>query len=301
MDSGPSSSSQIAAASRALLCTEPAMQHQVFEEAVLHVAERRPPAPRAARCATRNRAPDRPRRAAPAFPTDPCRSSTRNRAEQLGKLEGFRDVVVGAAVEAAHHVLCGVAGGQDQDRRLRATRAETPADLDPTDLREAEIENDGIVVPRRGEPQCLLAVGGVVDGVAFVAEPDRERSGEPLLILDEEEPGHDQRCARWTTRLPTIRGSQHGCPCPAIVVVVVVIVVVVVVAALFLGIGLGPSSAESGTTLPGGAVEVEFALLVAARRARLCSGAPRSSSRARRGQDVPRPTPFGLGDEVGAR
>jgi len=61
--------------------------------------------------------------------------------DELTRVERLRQVVVGADLEADDLVDVLVSGGQHQDRNVRAL-ADAPADLDPVDVREHQIEHD---------------------------------------------------------------------------------------------------------------------------------------------------------------
>jgi hypothetical protein len=65
---------------------------------------------------------------------------------QLRQREGLREVVVGAAVEAAHPILHGVSSGEHQDRYPDAVRAHPATGFEPVEPRHHHVQDDGVVV-----------------------------------------------------------------------------------------------------------------------------------------------------------
>src|SRR4051812_43174860 len=106
--------------------------------------------------------------------------------QQLLALEGLRQVVVGAAVEAGHPVLGLGAGGQHQDRHV-AVAAQAAADLDSVEARQPEVEHDQVGHEPGGDVEGLDPVGRGADFVALVAERAAEDVGDVDVVLDDED------------------------------------------------------------------------------------------------------------------
>ena len=106
--------------------------------------------------------------------------------EQLLHVEGLRDVVVGAGIEALDLVAPAVAGGQDDDRHLASLAAPGVQDRDAVHLRQAEIEDDGVVGLGLAEELPFLAVDGRVDRVARLFEGGHDLLIEGSVVLDDE-------------------------------------------------------------------------------------------------------------------
>ena len=107
--------------------------------------------------------------------------------DQLGERERLGQVVVGAEAEAVDPVFDRVRGGQHQHPRARPARDQRPADLVAVEPRAGR----GRAGRRRScRRRCvrerLLAVEDDVDGHALAPEPDRDRRGELLVVLDDE-------------------------------------------------------------------------------------------------------------------
>ena len=133
-------------------------------------------------------------------------------AHQLAQPERLRQVVVRAELQADHLVDLVVAGGQDEDRRLRTGGAQPAQHLEAVDARQADVEDDEVRGLVRGEVQPLLAGAGDGDRVPLLLERvlDAARNGE-LVFDDEDRGGHEgasvHRHRRSTRRSPEIRGS----------------------------------------------------------------------------------------------
>ena len=110
-------------------------------------------------------------------------------AHQLAQGEGLGDVVVRAQLEADDLVELVAAGGQEQDRRLGADRAQAAEDLEAVDAREADVEHDQVGRLGRGELQPLLARARDGHLVALLLEGvlDAARDGE--LVFDDQDGG----------------------------------------------------------------------------------------------------------------
>ena len=91
-------------------------------------------------------------------------------AHQLAQPERLRQVVVRAELEPDDLVDLVVAGGQDEDRRLRAGGAEPAQDLEAVHAGQADVEDDEVRRLVRRELEALLAGAGDGDLVALLLE-----------------------------------------------------------------------------------------------------------------------------------
>jgi hypothetical protein len=101
---------------------------------------------------------------------------------QLPHAERFRQIVVGAQLQAQHTVGLLAAGAEDDDGHVRDL-PDTAADVDAVHVRQSQVEQDDVVV-RPSQP--LRAGGDVVDRQPEVSEPFGERLGDRLVVLDEQ-------------------------------------------------------------------------------------------------------------------
>src|SRR5262245_44618258 len=118
-------------------------------------------------------------------PTEECLDP----AHQLAEAVRLRQVVVGAQLEADHLVDLVVAGGQDEDRRLRAGGTEPAEHLEAVDPGQPDVENHEIRGLVRREVEALFAAAGDRDLVALLLQRvlDAARDGE--LVFDDEDRG----------------------------------------------------------------------------------------------------------------
>ena len=113
--------------------------------------------------------------------------------------------VVGAGVEGLGVIELAVLGREHEDRRPDVGSAELGTHLVAVAARQHDVEDDGVVVHLACEPQAFVAVERDVDGEAVPFEPASERTGERLLVLD------DQHCSSGAPSLP----SRTTAPVPA--------------------------------------------------------------------------------------
>jgi hypothetical protein len=96
-------------------------------------------------------------------------------------------VVVGAAVETGDPVANRVARGQHQDRGPDAGLAQSPADLEAVDAGKHQVEDDRVVLDRRGLPARLLAGAGDVDRHPLAREPAPDQARHLGFVLDDQD------------------------------------------------------------------------------------------------------------------
>ena len=106
---------------------------------------------------------------------------------QLARVEGLGEIVVGPNFESDDAVDVLAARGQHKDRRLGAG-AKYATDLEPVDIRQHHVENDGVERRRieRGEP--VAAVETALDDKPGRAQIVRQHGGEARIVVDDKKP-----------------------------------------------------------------------------------------------------------------
>ena len=109
---------------------------------------------------------------------------------QLAQAERLGDVVVGAELEADDLVELRVLGGEHDDGHARLG-PDDPADLDPGELGEHEVEQDEVRALGPEADERLAPVGRGDDAVALRLERLGERLAQCRLVVhDEDRPCH---------------------------------------------------------------------------------------------------------------
>ena len=103
------------------------------------------------------------------------------------EVKGFCDIVVGAGVEALHLVAPAVAGGEDQHRHRASVAAPCLQHRDAVHLRQADVENDGVIGFAVTEEVPLLAVERAIDHITGIRQRRRQLTVEIGVILDDEQ------------------------------------------------------------------------------------------------------------------
>ena len=106
--------------------------------------------------------------------------------QQFGEREGFRQVIVAAALQAEHAVVEGGAGAEDQHRRGDFLLAQEPQQGQAVELGQVEVEHRGVVRDGFRQVQPRLAVAGVIDGKAVLLQPVDDERGDLGIIFDDE-------------------------------------------------------------------------------------------------------------------
>ena len=108
-------------------------------------------------------------------------------AAELAHRERLGDVVVGPHLEAEDLVDLVVLGGEHDDRHLAAA-AQPPADLDPVELRQHDVEHDQVEALLGEAVERLAAVERGDDLVAVLAQGIGEQRLDRLLVVDQQDP-----------------------------------------------------------------------------------------------------------------
>ena len=102
------------------------------------------------------------------------------------EMKRLGDIVVGAGIEALHLVAPAVARGEDEHRHGAAGAPPGFQHRNAVHLRQADVEDDGVVGLALAEIMALLAVEGAVDDIAGVGQRRRELPVEVGIVLDDE-------------------------------------------------------------------------------------------------------------------
>ena len=103
--------------------------------------------------------------------------------DEFVDVEGFREVVVGAEVEAFEAFVEGAAGGDEDDGDGEALVAEVPQDAQAVAAGDHDIEDEGIVGARGGEGVGIVAVVAKIDHEALRLEALADEGGELLVVF----------------------------------------------------------------------------------------------------------------------
>jgi hypothetical protein len=129
------------------------------------------------------------------------------RDELLG-LEGLDDVVVGAALEAQHHVEGVAARGQHHDRHT-ALRADLPAHLDAVGPRQHEVEQHEVgPLPAEGAERGV-AVGDEGRLEPLLAQDDAQHLGQGGVVVDHQHLAHRVLTPRSSSPMVAPRAWSH--------------------------------------------------------------------------------------------
>jgi hypothetical protein len=103
-------------------------------------------------------------------------------------MERLGDIIVGAGVEAVHLVAPAIARGQDQHRHHASAAAPGFQHRDAVHLRQADIEDDGVVRLALAEVMAFLAVERPVDGIAGVRQRAGELAVQVRIVFNDKQP-----------------------------------------------------------------------------------------------------------------
>ncbi len=106
--------------------------------------------------------------------------------QQLGEGERLGEVVVAAGLEPLDAVIDAAQRRQHQHRGADALGAQLLDDRQPVELRQHAVGDDEIEVALGGAEQAIAAVGGVIDGIAALAQPLDQEARRLGVILDEQ-------------------------------------------------------------------------------------------------------------------
>ena len=107
--------------------------------------------------------------------------------EQFGKGVGLGEIVVAAGAQSLDAVVDLAERGEDQNRRFVALRAQRGDERKAVHLRQHAVDDGHIIAALMGEIVARDAVGGVVDGMAGLAERLDEIARGVAIVFDDED------------------------------------------------------------------------------------------------------------------
>ncbi len=107
--------------------------------------------------------------------------------EQFDEGERLHQVIVGALFEAAHAVLYGIAGGQEQHRYGHPGVAHAAQDLPAVTAGQHDVEDQQVVVAAQGQLLALVAIVAQVDGEACLGEPLAQVLADARFVFDDQQ------------------------------------------------------------------------------------------------------------------
>jgi hypothetical protein len=128
------------------------------------------------------------------------RSSALHARHQLQHRERLGQVVVGAQLQPEDAVHFARPRADDDDRRVARHGAGAAADLEAVDAGQHQVEHQRVPAAALQFAQAGMAVGGMLHGIALVAQVHAQKFGDVGVVLD------DQHAF----------GGVHGADCPAI-------------------------------------------------------------------------------------
>ena len=112
--------------------------------------------------------------------------------EEDGQLERLGEVIVGAGLEPAQHVVGAAAGGEHQDRHVLPGGPQLRGRLETVLAGQHDVEDDDVerLVAFEQQGQRLLAVVGHGDVMAFGLEVEAQAVGDVRLVVHDEDAAH---------------------------------------------------------------------------------------------------------------
>ena len=107
--------------------------------------------------------------------------------EHFFDLKRLGDVVVRAAVDALDLLVPAAARRQHQHRHREAGVAPLPQHREAVDLRQAEVEDHRVVALGSSQELAALAVGGVIHGIARLAQRAAKLLSQLEFVFDDQD------------------------------------------------------------------------------------------------------------------
>jgi hypothetical protein len=118
---------------------------------------------------------------------------------EFGKVKGFGEVVVCAAVEAADTIVDLVAGREDQDGNSVGF-AELLQEFPAVEFGKQQIQDNGIIRPGARFVESFFTVGGLIDGISVFAQHLSDGAEEIRFVFDHEDTHGflgEERSGKW--------------------------------------------------------------------------------------------------------
>jgi len=129
--------------------------------------------------------------------------------QQLLECERLGEVVIGTGFKASDPLFDGVTRSQHQDWRFQASTPHTPSNLESVDSsRKHHIEDNQVNGHHLETGKSLIPGACTVYGIPRLAQPERQRFRQMLVILDDEHP----HCLRLSPRSQAQKVSEYTRP-----------------------------------------------------------------------------------------
>jgi hypothetical protein len=115
--------------------------------------------------------------------------------EQLLKLEGFAQVVIGAEVETAYALTHGGTSAEHKYGRTRTACAQIAKDIESAAAWEHDVEEYGVVLVGRGHIEALGPIGCDIHSVPLLPEALAKDAGESQIVFNDEYAHSPSLCA----------------------------------------------------------------------------------------------------------
>ena len=103
--------------------------------------------------------------------------------QQLGEGEWLGQVIVAAGLEALDAVVHGGLGAEDEDGDAGAFGPELLDEAQAVEFGQHDVHDRGVVGDGLGHDQAVLAVGGMVHGVAALLQAVDNEGGNLLVVF----------------------------------------------------------------------------------------------------------------------
>ena len=107
--------------------------------------------------------------------------------QQLGEREGLDQIIVGAMLEALDPVADRGQRRENQHGRLDARGTQSLEHRQPVEHRQHAVEDDEVEGSVGGAEQPVLAIGRLLDAMAFLGQPLGEIGGGFPVVLDQQD------------------------------------------------------------------------------------------------------------------
>jgi len=120
---------------------------------------------------------------------------------ELGEMEGFCQIVVGAVLQADDLIVEGVAGGNDEDIALFVFGPDLLQQVDPVAIRQADVQQDTVILKKAQLFTGNLQVAGQLADIAFFGQEVVDVTGQ-LLVIFYDQDFHDVKLGGFSQRYP---------------------------------------------------------------------------------------------------
>ena len=102
---------------------------------------------------------------------------------QLGEMEGFCQVIVGAILQSDDLIVKGVAGGYDEDIALFVFCPDKVQQVDAVAIRQTDVQQDTVILKKTQLFTGSLQVAGQLADIAFFGQEVVDVTGQLLVIF----------------------------------------------------------------------------------------------------------------------